>query len=199
MGCFTDKLTEDIVNDCDNLSISGIESDVLLVPHSDFNKTATTINATNRMLVDDLVLNAGTTGLKLEGIKQTQGYNWEFVPSEETVDKFRHLFDGMIMTPSAANRLSASKLAKGQSYLVVVHKRYKGANKADAFLILGWDAGLYVTVMTENSRESDSAIKFTLSSKDDTLEYDMPRVLLESDYDTTLTAFNNKFAQPAVP
>ncbi len=194
MGCLTDKLAADILNDCDNLSISGIESDVLIVPFSDVDKAGSTINASNRMIVDDLVLKSGKTGLLLEGIKQTQGYNWEFIPSEETIDKYRHTFEGVIMTPSADNRLSASKMAKGESYMVIIHKRYKGANNADAFMVLGWDAGLYVTAMTENSKESDSAIKFTLASKDDTLEYDQPRLVLDTDYATTLASFTNKFA-----
>lgn len=196
MGCLTDRLAADLANNCDNLTITGLETDVILIPHSQVNKVLSTLNATNRMLIDNLEATSGNTGYLLEGVKQLHGYNWEFVPSEETTDKFRHTFEGVIMTPNAANRLSASKLAKGESYLVVVHKRYKGANNADAFLVLGWDTGLYVTAMTENSKESDSAIKFTLSSKDDSLEHDMPRLLLETDYATTLTAFTNKFATP---
>lgn len=194
MGCLTDRLAADISNNCDYLTIAGLESDVVLIPHSLVNKALSTINGTNRMLLDNLEATTGNTGYLLEGVKQLHGYNWEFVPSEETTDKFRHVFEGVIMTPNAANRLSASKLAKGESYLVVVHKRYKGENSADAFLVLGWDSGLYVTAMTENSKEQDAAIKFTLSSKDDSLEHDMPRLLLETDYATTLLAFNGKFA-----
>lgn len=194
MGCLTDRLSSDFLNDCDNLSITGIESDVILIPLVDVDKTASVINVTNRMILDNLACASGKTGFILEGVKQLNGYNWEFVPSEETVDKYRHVFNGLIMTPSAENRLEASKMAKGESYLVVVHKKYKGANQEDAFLVLGWDTGLYVTEMTENSKESDSAIKFVISSKDDSLEYDAPRILLETNYATTLAAFVNKFA-----
>ena len=194
MGCLTDRLAADLTNDCDNLTISGLETDVVLIPHSVVNKTLSVLDGTNRMLLTNLESNSGGTGYVLEGVKQLHGYNWEFVPSEETTDKYRHTFEGVIMTPSAANRLQASKLAKGESYLVVVHKRYKGAASADAFLVLGWDAGLYITAMTENSKEADSAIKFTLSSKDDSLEHDAPRILLETDYATTLAAFVAKFA-----
>ena len=193
-GCLTDRLAADFLNDCDNLSITGIEADVILIPHAVVDKTVSIINATNRILLDNLASTSGNSGFKLEGVKQLNGYNWEFVPSEETTDKYRHVFSGIILTPSAANRLSASKMAKGESYMVVIHKKYKGASQADAFLVLGWDTGLYITEMTENSKEADSAIKFVLSSKDDSLEYDMPRVLLETNHATTLIAFNNKFA-----
>lgn len=194
-NCFLDSLSDDILNDCDNLSIGGIESDILIIPHPAVDKTASAINADNRILLDELALKAETIAYKLEGVKQLNAYNYEFVPGDEnTLDKWRHTLTGVILTPSAANRLQASKLGKGESYMVVVNKKYKGADSEDAFLVLGWDAGLYLTEMTENSKENDAAINFTLSSKDQFLEKDMPRLLLETDYDTTLLAFNNKFA-----
>lgn len=194
MSCFTDDISDDILLDCDNLSIAGVEDDIVIIPFEAVDKSATTINATNRLMLDDLITKTGTTGYKLEGIKQAQGFNSEFVPSTETFDKWRHVLDGVIGTPTPENRLQASKLAKGKPYMLVVRRRYKGPNNTSSFLVLGWDAGVYITAMTENSRESDGAIKFTFSSKDVSLEYDMPRNLLDTDYDTTLVSFNNKFA-----
>ena len=199
-NCLTDRLAADIVNDCENLSISGIESDILLIPHSDVDKTASTIDPTNPLLITDLVLKAGKTGFLLEGVKQTNGYNSEFVVGDEqTPDKSRHVIRGRILTPSAANRLQANKLGKGESYMAVVNKKYKGKDSKDAFLVLGWDAGMYLSSKTENSLENDGAILLEMSSKDTMLEKDDPKVLLETTYETTLTAFNNKFATaPAV-
>lgn len=194
MGCITDKISADILVDCENLSISGLEADVILIPRSDFDRAASTINAGNDILLDNLTCKLGTTGFKLEGVKQLHSTNSEFVPSEETVDKFRHTFRGVILTPSAANRLQASKLAKGESYVVVVNKKWKGAGDADAFQVFGYDAGLYLTEMTEGSKDNDGNILFALASKDSSLETEIPRNLLMTDYATTLTAFNNKFA-----
>lgn len=197
MSCFTEELSEDILIDCLNLSKAGIETDVVIIPKKYIDYAGSTINATNRVLLDELVLLAGNKGVKLEGVKQINGYNWEFVPSEETIDRYRHTFTGVVMTPSAANRLAASKLAKGEQYVIVVNKKYKGANQADAFLVLGWDTGMYLTAMTENSKEVDSAIQFTVSNKDGELEDEMPRILLDTDHTTTLTAFNNLFEEAA--
>ena len=196
MGCFTDTLAADITVNCDYLGIGGVEDDIVLIPHNDLDKTASTINATNRMLFDDFACKSTKTGFLLEGIKQVQGFLSEFVLGSDTLDKWRHVFDGVIASPTAANRLQASKLAKGEPYVAVIRKRFKGLNGADEFLVLGWDAGVYITVMTENSREQEGMIKFTLSSKDESLEYDMVRNLLDTDNATTLTAFNNKFATP---
>jgi len=87
-------------------------------------------------------------------------------------------------------------LAKGESYIVVVNRKWKGANDEDAFLVFGYDAGLYLTEMTEASNENDGNILFALASKDISLETEMPRNLLMTNYATTLTAFDNKFATP---
>ena len=194
MGCFTDKISADIAIDCDNIAIGGVEDDIVIIPHEDVDKTVSIINASNRLILDDFAAVSGKTGFLIQGVKNAQGFLAEFVPSEETLDKWRHSYDGVIATPSAANRLQASNLTKGVPYMIVVRRRYKGAAKADEFAVLGWDAGLYVTAMTENTRESDGMIVFTLASKDSSLEYETYRTLLDTDNATTLTAFNNKFA-----
>lgn len=200
MGCLTDRLADDIAVNCDNLTVGGIESDILLIPHGDVDKTASTFDAQNPLLCTDLVLKAGKTGYLLEGVKQTNGFNTEFVPGDDqTPDKSRHLIRGRILSPTAANRLQANKLGKGESYMAVINKKYKGPGSADAFLILGWDTGMYLNEKTESSTENDGAILLGLASKDNLLENDDPKVLLEGDYSATLTAFTNKFAQPAQP
>lgn len=195
MSCLTDTLAANIAVNCDYLSIAGIESDVVIIPKANIDRTASTFDAANRMLMTNLQCKSGTSGFKIEGIKQLQGYNQEFVPSDDSLDRYRHVFEGVIMTPSAENRLQASKLAKGEAYVVVINKKYKGENDEDAFVVLGWDSGLYVTALTENSRENDAAIRFTLSSKDISLEYDAIRNLLQTDYATTLADFDTQFAE----
>ena len=87
-NCLTDSLAADFINDCDNLTVTGIESDVILIPLNDVDKTASIINVANRMLLDNLASASGKTGFLLEGVKQLNGYNWEFVPSEETTEVF---------------------------------------------------------------------------------------------------------------
>lgn len=199
MSCLTDKISADIAVDCDNLTIAGIEEDILLIPHGDVDKTSSVIDETNNMLITTLKCKPGTSGYLLEGVKQTNGYNSEFVPGDDqTLDKHRHGIRGRILTPSAANRQQYNKLGKGESYLAIVNKKYKGADSEDAFLVLGWDQGIYLTEGTESSYENDAAIVLAMASKDTMLELDSPRVLLETDYDTTLTAFNNKFAEAEV-
>ena len=199
MGCLTDKITGDIAVNCDHIAIAGLESDILLIPHSNVDKSTSTFDATNKMIITDLVLKAGATGYLLEGVKQTNGMNSEFVPGDDqTLDKHRHGIRGRVLTPSAANIEQANLLGKGESYMAVVNRKYKGEDSKDAFLILGWDTGMYLNVMTINSNENDGAILLEMASKDGMLENDLPRVVLDTDFDTTLTAFTNKFLEPEV-
>lgn len=195
MGCLTEKLLADIVVNCNSLSIAGLESDMLLIPHTDVDKTASTFDTENKQLITDLVLKSGATGYLLGGIKQTNGINHEFVPGDDqTLDKYRHGIRGRILTPTAENIDQANKLGKGMSYLAIANRKYKGPESKDAFLVLGWDTGIYLSVNTSSSYENDGAILIEMASKDGFLENDMPKVLLDTDYPTTLTAFTNKFA-----
>ncbi|WP_417867949.1 hypothetical protein [Xanthomarina gelatinilytica] len=195
MGCLTDELSADIAIDCDNLAIAGIEEDILLIPHDQRDTVATTFDPTNPNIMTALVLKAGSTGYLLEGVKQINGFNSEFVKGDsQTLNKHRHGIRGRILSPSAANRNQYDKLAAGKPYVAVVNKKYKGADSEDAFLVLGWESGIYLQTGTESSYENSGAIVLEMKSDDDQLENKSPKTLLETDYDTTLTAFNNKFA-----
>lgn len=195
MDCFSAKLSADILADCKNLVTGGIESDVLLIPHSDVDKAATTFDEENHMLITDLVLKADATGYLWAGVKQTNSYNSEFVPGDQTtLDKFRHTINGRVLNPSAENRLQVSHMAKDEHYLAVIERKWKGEDSQDAFVVLGWDTGVKLTENTENPLENDGAIMLTLASLDEMLETEGPRILLDTDYDTTKTAFENKFS-----
>ena len=195
-NCFLEKLTADIVVNCDHLSISGIEADIVLIPFSDVDKSASILDTVNKNLITDLVLKTGKTGYILEGVKQIGGFNSEFVKGDlENLNKFKHGIRGRILSPNAANRVQFDKLASGDAYIAVVNKKYKGVDNKDAFLVLGWDSGLYLSLGTESSYDNSGQIMIELASDDDMLENKSPKTLLETTYDATLVAFANKFKQ----
>ena len=189
-----DFLSADIQKDCSNKPIGGIEVSVVLIPMNYINKTTSTISPTNKLLITDLATNTGTQGYFIDGIKQAQGAMFELVKKEETFDMYKHSFAGVVLNPSVANKLELSKLASGVRYVAVIEKKWKGQNSTEAFEVLGWDSGLVISEMTWNTKESDGIIKFVLSNEDGYEEPEMTRTLLETDYATTKTSFNNKFA-----
>ena len=191
----TGNLTADIVFDCANAPIGGIEQNIVLINKDDIDLSTTTVDLTNRVLVTNLQLKPGKTGYKLEGIKQSNGKAWELVKKENAPDKFKHTFSGVIFNPSAANKQQADELSKGAKYVAVVEQVWKGANSADAFEILGLKSGLELITMTNSSKENDNMIMFELSSADGFEEVTMPKTLLETDYMATKTAFDSKFVE----
>jgi hypothetical protein len=189
-----DKLSADIAKNCDVKPIGGIEVNVVLIPFDDIDKTNSTIDGTNDLLITNLATKTGTQGYFVEGIKQSQGASFELVKKEDSFDKFKHMFSGVVLTPSVANKKSLSEISSGSKYVAVVEKKWKGVLEVDAFEVLGWDAGLVISEMTWNTKESDGIIKFVVASEDGYEEPYMTRNVLETDYATTKTAFDAKFA-----
>jgi len=190
----TGALTANITYDCANAPVGGIEQSVKLINQADIDYAETTFSSTNPALITSLVLKADAQAYTLTGVKQTNGKSWELVKKDNAPDKFMHAFSGVILNPSAANKLQASALAQGSRYVVVVEQKWKGVNSADAFEVLGIRAGLEIATMTNNSAENDNTIVLTLASASGFEEPNMAATLLETDYATTLLAFNNDFA-----
>lgn len=193
----TGNLTADIVFDCANAPVAGIEQNVVLIKKEDIDYINTATSTDSRVVIDNLQLKPGTTGYLLTGVKQSNGKAWELVKKENAPDKFKHTFSGVIFNPTASNKEQANQLAMGAKYVVVVEQVWKGEANKDAFEILGLTSGLELSTMTNNSKENDNMIMFELASVDGYEEVTMPQTLLDVDYAATKTAFNNKFAQAA--
>lgn len=187
-------ITADILFDCANPSVGGLEVDVLLINAEDINIATTAVSNSNKVLLTNLALKATKTAFKLQGVKQINGTSYELVKKEFGPDKFKHMFTGVILNPSAANKLQATHLSEGGKYVVVVEQKWKGASNADAFQVYGLKSGLELMTLTYNSKENDGTISFTLESTEGFEEPTVPMTLLETDYATTKTAFDAKFA-----
>lgn len=188
-------LDADFVLSCDDKAQGGLENDVLLINRSDVDYSAITYNVSNKNIVTNFQLKSGKTGYLLQGVKQVNSTSFELVKQEFSFDTFKHMFNGVVLTPSSANKEQAEKLASGGKYVVIVNRKYKGASNADAFEIYGLQSGLELETMTYNSKENNGVISFALASAEGEDETSLPKTLLETDYDTTLTAFEAKFAE----
>lgn len=197
MALNCNELNADILSNCDETSTAGLEANAVFIKRSDIDY-ATSVYDTVTGTITNLATKPGTTGYVLEGIKQMFGASSELVPKETSLDKFKHLFSGVILSPSTVNKRSANDL-KDDLYVVVVEKKYKGVADVDAFEILGWKHGLRVQTMVWNSQEDDGIIKFEAMSVEGQEEETLPINLIETDYTTTLAAFVNKFATAAIP
>ena len=193
MAC-TGLIDADILYDCDNGSVGGLEVDVVLINRADLDLAALTYDPANKLKLTNLALKATKTGYLLKSVKQVHSTNYELVPKDTGVDKVSHVFNGLILTPSADNKLQLQNMKDGADLVAVVEKKWKGVDDADAFEVLGIESGLILTAVSYTSTENDGAITFTLSSQEGYEEPKLPLNLLETDYATTKTAFGNKFA-----
>jgi len=194
MTC-TGLLGGDILADCDNAPVGGIEVNVLLFNRLDIDKTATTFDGANKLLITNFQLLSGKTGFLLEGVKQINGLSEELVKKETGPDAFKHLLSAMVINPSVANRKELQNLSEGASVAAMVELKWKGVSQAEAFILGGFEAGLELNVLTRNTKENDGSITFELSSVDGFEEPKQTLTVLETDYATTKAAFDAKFAQ----
>ncbi len=195
MAC-NDKLTADILKDCANKPVGGLEVDVLLFNREDVDYSSLAYDATNTThLLTDFVLNSGATGYVLEGIKQSNGALSELV-IKDFGNFYKHGIAGAVLAPSAANLKTLGELLDGGSYVAIVERKWKGASSADAFVVLGLDSGLVASSRNWNSKENDGIVLFEMASEEGYEEPKSEIVLLDTDYATTKTAFDNKFANP---
>jgi hypothetical protein len=188
-------LDADFVLSCDDKAKGGLENDVILVNYSDVDYSTLTLDATNKTIVTNFQLKSGSTGYLLQGVKQVNSTAYELVKQEFSFDTFKHIFNGVILTPNSANKEQAEKLASGGRYVVIVNRKYKGASNADAFEIYGLGSGLDLETMTYNSKENNGVISFALASAEGEEETGVPKTYLDTDYPTSLAAFENKFVE----
>lgn len=193
MSCNSD-ITAGFSYNCETPPIAGIDSDIVLIPFDDINRALTTFNATNPLLVTNLELNATKTGFLFQGIKQSNGKNYALVLGENLPNRFLHTITGKILNPSVENKNQLQKMASGGKYVAVIKQNWKGTLNKDAFEILGYDAGLELKEVTNNSTEESNTIVLSLGNLDGYEEPKLPYNLLKTDYAVTDALFGNLFA-----
>ena len=157
-------ITADILYDCDNSPVGGLETDVVLININDIDRAATTLSPTNPDIVTNLQLLSGKTGYLFQGIKQINTASSELVKKEFSSDKEKHAFNGTLLNVSAANKLQINAFKEGGKYVAVVNRKWKGVDNDEAFLVLGLSSGLEIETSTWNSNENDGTLQFVLSS-----------------------------------
>ena len=195
MADCTQKLTADLLIDCDNLPVGGLEVNAWIFNKTDIDRSAVTFDASNKISMTNFQLLSAKVGFKLEGIKQSNAKNYALVPKENLPDKWLHQFNGIIFNPTAANKLQLNSLSEGGRYVVVVEQLWKGATDASAFEVLGYNVGLKLTESVNNSVENDNGITLVLASEANYEETNVPYTLLDIDYATTKAAYDNGFVQ----
>jgi len=190
--CLDNKLNQDILKSCDLRPKAGLEVDMVAILWDDIDWSATTFDATNKMLVTNLALKTGKTGYKIQGFKVSNNLNFE-KQTDDIGSGYQHKIAGVLANPTAANRYALYSLLNEERYVFVVERKWKGENKASAFLMIGKDNGITGSTHTYGSAENNGMEIFEMTTPEGELERYPALSLLHTDYDTTKGAFDNKF------
>lgn len=186
------KVTADILFDCADAPKKGLDGGkAVLINWDDRDLAGSTESGAT---ISDLVLKSGTSGFAFEWYKQLASGNSAFAPNAEDVDGFLQNFLGRMATTSAEHAERANEIKNGR-FIVVYESKYKGALKADAFKVRGWENGLTLREMAENTLENSGSLLFTLGTEEGDVEQYPYRIFLETDYATSKATFDTLFAQ----
>lgn len=186
------QMSADILNDCTDSVLGGIEVNVLIINDDEIKRQSTVFNATNPLLMTGFALKTAKVGYLLEGVKQVNVLKDSLVQKERTSNKYKHTFEFVILQPTVANRNTLHKM-NGGKFVVIVEQKYKGKTLTEAFAVGGYDAGMEIQTSEWSTNENDGNIAVTMTSVDGNEEPKPHLTLLITDYAATKTLFDNKF------
>ncbi len=190
------KIGANIVRNCSDKPILGIEQRLILINTDDLKKSNITLDTTlPSSLITNIAVDSGKTGYEIEGFKQVMNYSNSLETAEDTENGIIHSITGIrLFDPSEQAREQLNLLVGGANVYAVVERKWKGTSNNYAFLFFGYSFGLEISEYTDNSNENDGTITFSLATPSGYKEPYAPRILRITDYATTATAFGNKFA-----
>lgn len=175
---------------CTDPPQAGLEQVLYLLNYDDIDRGATTFNA-NKNTCTALVRKAGKIGYKLPGFKQSNSVGWTIVPKELAPDAYSHNLSGVIHHFTADARDNINRINADNRVVAVVEKKFKGPSLGLAFEIYGYDSGLGLGGDTNfNVNENSGAVILQLITVENEEEPRLPYIWLETDYNTTKTAFD---------
>ena len=181
----------------ENQAQTGLIQRLIIINKSDLPDSGITFNSSKpTALMDKIELTAGKTGYMLDLVNPNGTsikYSNEFVQEENVRNGFRHMLPEMLFPVNTLAGREQINFMKDGRFYIVAERRFQGANRADAFLFFGHPVGMEMIVTKDNSNEDSGLIFVTFQTPENNNPEFLPHILLDTDYATTLTAFENKF------
>src|SRR5690625_455224 len=186
-----------LVYDCDNKSVGGVEQTVKLINLCDKNisdwtvtrngvgECANTIAFTGE---DPEDLNASTITAIPGKSLLTARFSLE---QGDFQDMFVHEVDifGQNLSEDVLCKINA--FGNGAAVIAIVEDKSKGTDGEDAFKVYGFDSGLMIGDFSHDFNENNGSAIITLSSRDPNFEPYAPLILRMTDYEPTKAFFDS--------
>jgi len=190
MGCL-DGLSDNFVSDvCLRPPVAGLEKTVKIVNLEDIDKAAVTFDV-DGVIITNFELLATKVAIELPGFKLSNNAAFTIVEKENLPNSFSHNFNGVVTEFDAAARMNLRKLNADTRVVVLVENKFKGAAKAIAFEVYGYNSGLTLgTDTTRSVNENNGVLSLSLVSAPGEEEPHEPYIWFDTDYATTKAAFD---------
>lgn len=190
------KISKNIVRNCDDKPVAGMEQRLILINCDDLPASGIDFDANYpNSLITAINLNGGTTGYEVQGIKQIMKFSNALEKNDEGEDGVPHSITGIrFYDPSEEARDEINKFIGGARVFAVLETKWKGIENKYAFKFFGLKFGLELSELTEASAENDGTVVMSLKTPNGFKEPYLPHIYRDTNYTTSLTTFNNKFA-----
>jgi hypothetical protein len=178
------KLIQNMLYDCTNPIIGGVEATVYLFNRSDI--VAYVRDTDNPQIVTDITLATSALGYSYEGYNTSVKPKTSFVKKDYS-PRYDHTLDFVIFAKGAAVKAEVEKLGTNRVVAIIENIHKSGDS---AFEIFGTDLGLELTTVKSdpNDANSEGAYEITLGSPANFKEPHMPATFFITDYATTKAA-----------
>lgn len=179
--CIND-ISADFLYDCAIKNTKGLEKRVLIINFNDIDRKNTKIS-TDKTTIEKLALKEGKRAYLFEGKKN------HFTGNQKYNGGFKHEVSLRIYQKNRTAIQQMNRAVKG-TFVAIVETLQKGENMADAFEVLGFDAGLQVADF-QHDYAKDS-VRITFATPSNLKEPNWVYKWLETDYKTTSKLFENR-------
>ena len=159
------SLTANILKDCDNPIVNGIDADVYLANYTDWDNATKTLDATDGFITD-FTLPSGATLYKVESDENAVQALTEFIRSA-TSSNFAHQVAVNVPKDTQGARNEVSKLLKSR-VVAIIRQNYAGGDNTGKFKVFGSKTGLRgVAQVVQDSSNTDVNGAYTIALRTD--------------------------------
>lgn len=155
------KITAGITHNCLDKLVSGLHDEMILINYDDIDFDSCNFNATNKLIVEDIVLKTASpalTGFKIEGYNLSNEHDTALV-KRRFINGWDHnlLFRVFDNTPEVKQFVNE---ATDSRFIAIIKNKYRNKNATTdgttVFEVLGWEHGLEISEATRNVNDEET-------------------------------------------
>lgn len=166
---------------CNEIPIGGTATRAIIINYADVDKELSTFNATNKEVIESIVMKEGKKGYLFETLD-----NANDADSTLSVGTYFRRYDHSVTLRIFKKSIEVKEwlaTLKDSRVIVIVENRTSGEGKWDVY---GWDSGLKLSEDTFNAKYTDDVVFAPKFASDDTSkEASHPKTFFVTDEDAT--------------